>query len=865
MHDIDLDKIVNYEAEYMTAIKKAKKSGSNVIGLCPFHDDSNNSFSADIKTGKWYCFAEGRGGNFVDFEAERTGTDTKEAWKSICERYHVALDPKEEKPKKKLPEPYSLSEYAEAKKLPEQFLAMSFHLETKRDRDGVSYLYIPYYTADGDQIVHRKRYGKKDFRWSYKSSGKICLYAEWNVPEYEKNGQAVLVEGESDTQSMIYMGFPALGVPGASMFKSKQAALLENLNIYLHIEPDHGGEVFLAKMVDQLREADFAGHVYRWTCGSLGVKDPSEAFMKYGKEQAAELIKGLLADAERVDIYDLASTIPEVISDAPIQLRQPDKWVYGNSGISYIKDNQTPPELVCRTPVILTKRMKNLETQEEKIQIAFKRDDRWQVDAFPRSTVFTTRGITALSDLGCTITSENAKKVVQFLGALEATNIDVIKKVDSTNTMGWKSKGRFLPGHARDIELDVDVSQRQLAAAYSTMGTMEAWTERMRPHRGRNKFRFILAASFTAPLLRIIRQRIFFVYNWGGSKGGKTAALKAALSAWGDPERLMVNFNATQVALERMAGFYCDLPLGIDERQLAGNNQDSLEKIVYMLASGTGKARGAKGGGLQATQVWRTVALATGEEPISNSRTQTGVSTRVLEIIGGPFESEREASDMHQTVGYDYGWAGPLFVGHLLTMNEERIRDDFDEWVSFVGIHANGKSGSHIAAIAAVALADQYLSEWIFNEEDSVHRARDMAVAILEEQMSTDDGDVNEHATQYVLDWILSSTNNFGTSATGLCYGFIKDNVAYIYPSILNNALERGGYSVRKTMRYLAENHIIRAQEGGDKMRYSHPYRFDGRLSRFVAFDIGAAEGDRPKGGGQESEFEEVKDAELPF
>lgn len=82
----------------------------------------------------------------------------------------------------------------------------------------------------------------------------------------------------------------------------------------------------------------------------------------------------------------------------------------------------------------------------------------------------------------------------------------------------------------------------------------------MNPHRSRQKFRFILAASFAAPLLRIVKQRIFFVYNWGGSKGGKTAALKAALSAWGDPERLMVNFNATQVGLERTAPFTATSP-----------------------------------------------------------------------------------------------------------------------------------------------------------------------------------------------------------------------------------------------------------------------------------------------------------------
>jgi uncharacterized protein (DUF927 family) len=141
------------------------------------------------------------------------------------------------------------------------------------------------------------------------------------------------------------------------------------------------------------------------------------------------------------------------------------------------------------------------------------------------------------------------------LAALEAENIDIIKKADSTSTFGWQSGKRFVPGHDKDIVLDIDPSQRGMAAAYCQNGTMADWLKMIKPHRSRDKFRFILAASFTAPLLRIIKQRIFFVYNWGGSKGGKTAALKAALSVWGDPERLMVNFNATQVGLERTASF----------------------------------------------------------------------------------------------------------------------------------------------------------------------------------------------------------------------------------------------------------------------------------------------------------------------
>lgn len=383
----------------------------------------------------------------------------------------------------------------------------------------------------------------------------------------------------------------------------------------------------------------------------------------------------------------------------------------------------------------------------------------------------------------------------------------------------------------------------------------------MRPHRDRDKFRFILAASFAAPLLRILKQRIFFVYNWGGSKGGKTAALKAALSAWGDPERLMVNFNATQVGLERTASFFCDLPLGIDERQLAGRNQEGLEKTIYMIASGTGKIRGSKGGGLQTTHQWRTVALATGEEPLSTETSQTGVSTRVLEIYGGPFNDEKAASKMHQDAGANCGWAGPEFIEHVISVSERSICEKYEEMVKFVSGVANGKSGSHVAGVSAVALADAMIDTWFFRDadapeqssqgteanlnirNDSWERAKQMAAAILQEQMNADVGDVNENAVQFVVDWVLQNRLYFGEKAIGTCLGTFSEsgNTAYIFPSALNQALTKAGYSARKTLKYMADNGLITSQERSDHKgkTYQVVKRFDNRLCKFVEFFVG--------------------------
>ena len=883
-NEVDLDRIVDYRKEYGAVIKKHKIEGDNLTGLCPFHDDRSNSFSVDLRTGKWHCFAEDRGGNYVSFVAELRGISTGDAYKQILAEYGVAQDDREKRSQAQ--RSYSRAQYAMEKRLPDEWLEKDLHITTERDRDGTTWMKTPYMDAEGRVATWRKRYANKDIRWKKGSSGSIVLYGLWRIRAVRQAGYVILVEGESDTQSLWQMHISALGVPGASMFRAEWAEDLQDLTVYLHVEPDHGGEVFLQKTLQGLRDAGFLGKLRRFSCSSLkGCKDPSDVYIKFG-ESAEAKIRKLMDGAEEISLEEPVQ-LGEKVAGSPIRLRQPEGFTFSEDGI--FRETQRGARLICRTPIIITKRLRSIEDGVEKAEVAFLRDGSWQTAVFPRSVIFTVRGVTGLSDLGCTVTSENAKAVVQFLQALEAENFDIIERVDATSSFGWQPGRRFIPGADAGIVLDIEPGQRNLAAAYSKSGTLEGWVKTMEKHRKRDRFRFILAGAFAAPLLKIVKQRIFFIYNWGGSKGGKTAALKAALSAWGDPERLMVSFNATQTGLERTASFYNDLPLGIDERQLAGKNQDSLENTVYMIGSGKGRTRGSKGGGLQATKQWRTVALATGEEPISTETSQTGVSTRVLEIYGGPFDSEAEAGEMHQDAPQNCGHAGPAFVRKLISANWESINEAYEEMRQYVAGVAAGKSGSHVAGIAAVALADAMVDTWIFRKEqhekaesgvreygiqqgggaadpgrektaegtedqtgeegrellrlnpESVDRARKMAAAILREQIGAEAGDVNENAVQYVTDWVLANEQFFGNDH-GICFGYFSEsrNIAYIYPSMLTEALTKAGYSPRKTMKYMADHDLIGVSEkDGDRRRYQVTRRFGNRVSKFVEFRIG--------------------------
>lgn len=859
MEKVNIDDIVDYKTEYEHSVKKPEVSGSRLVSLCPFHDDRKASFSADLKTGQYTCFACGKSGNFVNFTAELNGISTGDAYKKILRDHGVA-----EPGKPAAPQNYTVEDYAKEKNLPADWLRKNCSLDDGREKNGEPFVKFPYYNREQKQVVLRKRCGKHSFKWGYGSAGKLLPYGAWRIPGMETAGYTVLVEGESDTQTLWFLGFPALGIPGASSFKVDWTDQLKGIEtLYLHIEPDTGGETFLEKTAHALRDGGFTGTVKTFGCQSLGSKDPSALYLKLGEEKAHDAIKSLLKAAKPLDLGQIQDDIPVAIKDAPKNLRQPHGWIYSEHGISRLDEKTEQPICICRTPIILTQRLKKTDTGEEKIEIAWKRDGEWQTAIFPRSVIFQSRSITVLADKGCTITSENAKMVVKFLGALEQENIDALSLTESTSTFGWQSRRRFLPGHAPDMVLDIEPSMTRWASAYCKSGTLQGWTDIMRPQRARHRFRFILAAAFAAPLLSIIKQRIFFVYNWGGSRGGKTAALKAALSAWGDPERLMANFNATQVALERMAGFYCDLPLGIDERQLAGNKQEGLERIVYMLANGTGRSRGSKDGGLQELRTWRSVIMATGEEPIGKANSQTGVSTRVLEIVGAPFNDETSASDMHQQCALNCGWAGPEFVQYILDTGDDAIIDEYVNVQDFIRTLAGSHNGSHVASIAAVTLADQMLSRCIFGESPAVAKAgaEDMARKIVAEMKDQEQPDVNEQAAQYISDWIAANDRCFSEVSPTQRYGFIANGTASVLPTILREALEKGGFSYRKTINWLAERGVIRTDKDGH--HNTVPQRFGGSLCRMVVIDLDLLRNPPDEEGFVPLEAEEVGD--LPF
>src|ERR1035437_3871490 len=68
-----------------------KRRGSNLTGLCPFHNEKTPSFTLYPENGSFYCFGCGVGGDVITFIRDIENLDYMEAVRYLAERSGVNM------------------------------------------------------------------------------------------------------------------------------------------------------------------------------------------------------------------------------------------------------------------------------------------------------------------------------------------------------------------------------------------------------------------------------------------------------------------------------------------------------------------------------------------------------------------------------------------------------------------------------------------------------------------------------------------------------------------------------------------------------------------------------------------------------
>ena len=190
------------------------------------------------------------------------------------------------------------------------------------------------------------------------------------------------------------------------------------------------------------------------------------------KRQEREDIQRQLKEASLVEHYTN-------FADSPYDRMACGNWIAADDGICTWNSTTGITDVrACYHPILPVERLKNIQTGEEQIKIAFKRNNRWQEIIVPKDVVATASKIVGLSKNGIAVTSETAKHLVRYLSDVENLNDEYIEIQYSSGKLGWIGDG-FLP-YSEEIIFDGDAKFRQLFEAIQVKGDREAWYEHVK-------------------------------------------------------------------------------------------------------------------------------------------------------------------------------------------------------------------------------------------------------------------------------------------------------------------------------------------------------------------------------------------------
>ena len=253
----------------------AQRLGMSVTrhkSLCPFHDDSHPSLSFSVSRNTYRCFVCGASGGTIDLVMRYLNKDFLEACKWLAEENNFVLFRPPLAPPKLGGEKvtFDASRYERFFERPWlNEVARRFLFEERKidprvvrwcrltswtDRQGVSWLQIPYYNKEGKLIGIQNRNLIKGAlpRFRFPTGSKCSIY---NLPVLnllKPGDELYITEGCSDCWAMLSAGHKAIAIPSATLLGPKDIELLSSLSSPLstsfHMFPDRdepGERLFL--------------------------------------------------------------------------------------------------------------------------------------------------------------------------------------------------------------------------------------------------------------------------------------------------------------------------------------------------------------------------------------------------------------------------------------------------------------------------------------------------------------------------------------------------------------------------------------------------------------------------------------------
>lgn len=513
-------------------------------------------------------------------------------------------------------------------------------------------------------------------------------------------------------------------------------------------------------------------------------------------------------------------------------------------------------KIACYHPIMPIARLKNMQTNTEKIVITFKRDYSWHEITVDKSVTISASKIVKLGEFGVMVTSETAKALVQYLADLESLN--EIPLNHSTSKFGWIGD-EFIP-FDQDIVFDDESRFKDLSNSLIARGSYDIWLDlakRIRQNKEHYEPQIYMAASFASVLVKPLNMLPFIVNLWGSTGKGKTVALMMAASIWADPaeNKYITDSYSTQNAFEIRLDILNHLPLLMDDlSKVRDKLNENFTDLIYLLCSGKGKDRSNVDLGLNKVKTWQNSILSNMERPLANDTMRGGAINRILDFQmkdGYIFENGNAVVEVLRD---NYGFAGRAFIELIKSLGMQYIADmrkDFERQIKEEATRQESvKEEKQILPLSLMLTADKIATDNIF--KDGIYLDLAEMVSQLKDINEVSE---NERAYQSILDTVTVNSQKFDPdeSYKGEIWGFIKDGYVNIVPLIFRKIAENENFSVKGFCEWAKSKGLLKSNNKNQNV-----IRSNGNIKRYYTIKI-----ENETDG--EDVFVELGDQEIPF
>jgi len=374
----------------------------------------------------------------------------------------------------------------------------------------------------------------------------------------------------------------------------------------------------------------------------------------------------------------------------------PKPYFRGQNGGVYVrgKNAEGDPEEVCiyHNDFYVTRRLHDVELGEVIAFALHLPRDGMREFIVPLSSITAREEFRRhMSMQGITTFGKDIDKLMLYTAAWINELQQTTKASEAHQQFGWTDDTKldeFVLGNqlitARGVEYNPPSAKTSgYIEKFKPKGTQERSREILDWYNrdGMELHQFTICSGFGTVLMPLTGLYSLGVHMFGTTGGGKTTAMYAASSIWGDPRGLIGTGGDTPNSKMNQAELYHSIPLNTDE--LTNFTPKEASQYAYQLSEGTQKNRMAGGGNIERVRgkPWRLLAFSTGNVSMyaqmamfkgdTKAEMQRLLELRVDEMPRVKVD-QQEAEQQLRDVQVNYGHFAPVYVQYVIN-NKERI------------------------------------------------------------------------------------------------------------------------------------------------------------------------------------------------